>query len=322
MYTLSGTIVVFDPYPTFSGTVATPVHYAWTDSSNQDASAKITPTIGANVAPSAAVELEPPSAIDDAQTTPWDTNQTYMPLNNDSASPGASINSATLRLCAPSVSAPFTQLNCTATSVTVPGEGVYTLVGKTVLFDPEATFSGTVKTPVHYVFLDSKSQFATAKITPTIGERKGLVAIDDEQTTPWDTNQTYVPLANDSASAGASIVKSTLRLCAPSVSAPFTQLNCTATSVTVPGEGVYTLVGKTVLFDPEPTFTGTVLTPIRYVYVDSAGFLATAKITPTIGDKARGQLPQTGSNTWPLIAIMLGLLVISFASLQQMRNRD
>jgi LPXTG-motif cell wall-anchored protein len=163
---------------------------------------------------------------------------------------------------------------------------------------------------------------ATAKITPTIGERNGLVALDDEQTTPWDTNQTYLPLTNDSASRGASIVNSTLKLCATSVSAPYTQKNCTATSITVPGEGVYTLSGNTVLFDPEPTFTGTVLTPIQYVYVDSAGFLATAKITPTIGDKVSGQLPQTGSNTWLLVAVMLGLLIAAFVSLRLMRIRD
>jgi LPXTG-motif cell wall-anchored protein len=321
VYTLSGTTVLFDPESTFSGTVATPVYYAWKDSSNQNASAKITPTIGAYFTP-AADEPVPPSAVDDSQSTPWDTNQTYTPLYNDSASPGATINSATLRLCATSVSAPYTQLNCTVTSVTVPGEGVYTLTGNTVLFDPYPTFSGTVKTPVHYVFLDSTSQLATAKITPTIGDRNGLVALDDEQTTPWDTNQTYFPLTNDSASRGATIVKSTLKLCATSVSAPYTQKNCTATSITVPGEGVYTLSGNTVLFDPEPTFTGTVKTPIQYVYVDSTGSLATAKITPTIGDRVKGQLPQTGSNTMLLFVMMVGLLLAVFVSLHQMRIRD
>jgi CshA-type fibril repeat protein len=224
-----------------------------------------------------------------------------------------------MKLCATSVSAPFTQQNCTATSVTVPGEGVYTLTGNKVLFDPYPTFSGTVKTPIQYVYLDSAALLATAKITPTIGERNGLVAIDDEQTTPWDTNQTYYPLTNDSASRGATIVKSTLKLCATSVSAPYTQQNCTATSVAVPGEGVYTLSGNTVLFDPEPTFTGTVLRPIQYVYVDTAGFLATAKITPTIGDQVKGQLPETGSSIWLPFALMFSLLVAAFVSLRLMR---
>jgi CshA-type fibril repeat protein len=229
---------------------------------------------------------------------------------------------STLKLCATSVSAPFTKKKCTATSITVRGEGVYKLANGKVLFDPEPTFTGTVLTPIQYVYSDSAGLLATAKITPTIGERNGLIAVNDAQTTPWDTNQTYSPLTNDAASTSATITESSLKLCELAASRPYTTTNCSATSVTVAGEGVYTLSGATVLFDPEPTFTGRVRTPIQYVYVDSLGLLATAKITPTIGDRVRERLPETGSDAWLLFAMMLSLLIAAFISLRQLRIRN
>ena len=304
VYTLSGSTVLFDPEPTFSGTVSTPVRYVYGDSAGQSASAKITPTIGEPVG------IE---AVNDAQTTPWDTNQTYRPLVNDSASGGASIVASTLRLCPTSVSAPFTRAKCTATSVTVPGEGVYTLSGSTVLFDPEPTFSGTVSTPVRYVYGDSAGQSASAKITPTIGER----AVDDDQYTPWDTNQTYEPLDNDSPNHGATIVKSSLRLCSTSIAEPLSILNCNLMQVVVPGEGVYRVVRFSVVFDPEPTFFGTVKTPVHYVYADTAGESATAMITPTIGNV----LPVTGATPIFRFAISLMLLALSVPALMVRRRR-
>ncbi len=56
--------------------------------------------------------------------------------------------------------------------------------------------------------------------------------------------------------------------------------------------------------------------------MDSAGLLATAKITPTIGDRAREQLPETGSDTWLLFAMMLGLLIAAMISMRQIRIRN
>ena len=313
VYKLANGKVLFDPLPTFTGTVLTPIQYVYMDSAGLLATAKITPTIG---------ERNGLIADDDAQTTPWDTNQTYSPLTNDTASTGATIAESSLKLCALTTSAPYSTSKCSATSVTVAGEGVYTLSGSTVLFDPEPTFTGTVLTPIQYVYLDSAGLFATAKITPTIGERNGLIARNDAQKTPWDTNQTYSPLTNDTASTSATIAESSLKLCELTASPPYSTSNCLATSVTVAGEGVYTLSGTTVLFDPEPTFTGKVRTPIRYVYLDSAGLLATAKITPTIGDRAREQLPETGSDTWLLFAMMLGLLIAAMISMRQIRIRN
>ncbi|NBO53788.1 MAG: hypothetical protein EBU84_04180 [Actinobacteria bacterium] len=258
----------------------------------------------------------PPTAIravNDAQTTPWDTDQTYRPLVNDSASGGALIVASTLRLCPTTVSSPFTRAKCTATSVTVPGEGVYTLSGSTVVFDPEPTFSGTVSTPVRYVYGDSAGESASAKITPTIGER----AVDDDQYSPWDTNQAYLPLDNDSPNRGAAIIESSLRLCSTSIPAPYSISNCNLMRVVVPGEGVYRVVGFSVVFDPEPTFFGTVKTPVHYVYEDTAGESATAMITPTIGDI----LPVTGTSPISRLVMSLILLALSGPALAARRRR-
>jgi CshA-type fibril repeat protein len=54
--------------------------------------------------------------------------------------------------------------------------------------------------------------------------------------------------------------------------------------VTIPGEGTYTVNTTTgvVTFDPEPTFIGTVQTPVRYQVADTAGGVANSTITPTV----------------------------------------
>jgi hypothetical protein len=181
------------------------------------------------------------------------------------------------------------------------------------VFDPEPTFSGTVSTPVRYVYGDSAGESASAKITPTIGER----AVDDDQYSPWDTNQTYQPLDNDSPNRGAAIIESSLRLCSTSIPAPYSISNCNLMRVVVPGEGVYRVVGFSVVFDPEPTFFGTVKTPVHYVYEDTAGESATAMITPTIGDI----LPVTGTSPISRLVMSLILLALSGPALAARRRR-
>ena len=250
--------------------------YVVKDSTGMTASSTLTPTIPG-----------PPVAVNDAQTSAWDTNQTYTPLTNgDAPSAGGTINNSTFKLCPTNVTAPFTTTNCNATTVTVAGEGVYTLTGTTVVFDPEPTFSGTVTTPVRYVFADSTAQVATALITPTVVPLP--VAVNDANQSNWDVNQSYTPLSNDSVDSRTTMVSSSLKLCPTTATSPFTTTNCNATSVTVSGEGVYTLNTATgvVAFDPDPAFFGVAQTPVKYVFTDSLNQVASATITPTIGPKA------------------------------------
>ena len=380
VYSINGSNeVVFTPTNGWSGT-APPVTYQVTDSVNATVSSTYTHTI-----------IPAPTATNDAQSSAWDVNQSYTPLTNDSVDSRTTMVNSSLKLCPTTATSPFTTTNCNATSVTVTGEGVYTLntVTGVVTFNPDATFFGVAQTPIKYVFTDSLSQVASATITPTIGPKAtpdtltsfpgatatfdaitgvgglatgaslntsqtflcganetapactqttvtvsgvgtytlnqstGVVtlvvdsaatagtkaaltyvvkdstgmtasstltptlstpaAVNDAQTSAWDTNQTYTPLTNgDAASSGATITNASMKLCPTNVTAPFTATNCNVTSVTVTGEGVYTLSGTTVVFDPEPTFKGTVNTPVRYIFADSSTQIASALITPTV----------------------------------------
>jgi CshA-type fibril repeat protein len=98
-------------------------------------------------------------------------------------------------------------------------------------------------------------------------------------TTPFDTNQTYWPLANDLAgTSDLPLVGKELKLCAAIQSAS----NCTVTRLTVENQGTYTVnADGSVLFDPLPTFAGTA-TAITYQVPDTIGRVVSATITPTI----------------------------------------
>ena len=250
--------------------------YVVKDSTGLTASSTLTPIVPG-----------PPVAVNDAQTGAWDTIQNYTPLTNgDVPSAGGTITNSTFKLCPMDATAPFTNTNCNLTSVAVTGQGVYTLSGTTVEFNPESTFTGTATTPVRYVFADSTLQFASATITPTVVPLP--VAVNDANQSNWDVNQSYTPLSNDSVDSRTTMVNSSLKLCPTTASTPFTTTNCNATSVTVTGQGVYTLNTTTgvVTFDPDPTFFGEAQTPVRYVFTDALSQVASATITPKVSPKA------------------------------------
>jgi CshA-type fibril repeat protein len=261
--------VTFDPLPTFTGTVATPVTYQAKDSLNRFVDETITPTVGLPPAP---------TASPDATTTAYDTNQTYTPLGNDTA--GAvdfPLLASSVKLCG--LSPAQTPNSCDKTSLTVPGEGTYTVNNDgTVTFDPLPTFTGTVATPVTYQAKDSLNRFVDETITPTILTAP-ITVVDDVKTGPYDVNQTIDVLLNDTPSA--EWVASSVKLCG--ISPAESPNNCTQTSLTVPGEGTYTVNNDgTVTFDPLPTFAGTVATPVTYQVTDVLGRTADADITPTV----------------------------------------
>jgi LPXTG-site transpeptidase (sortase) family protein len=364
--------------------------YIVTDSTGLKASSTLTPTI---VVPP---PTPAPSAVNDAKTSAWDTNQSYTPLDNDSADASTSLNSSSLKLCPVGASPPYNASNCSLTSVTVTGQGVYTLSGSNVIFNPDATFFGVVSTPIRYVVADALGQYASALITPTIGPKAtpdtlslapgtsasfaaitgagglatganlntsgtflcgagevatactatsvtiagvgiytlnqstGVVtlaadpnatagvkaaltyvvtdstglkasatltptiavlppaptAVNDAQSSAWDTNQTYSPMSNDSSDSSTALNNTKFKLCAAGATAPYNATNCSLTTLTIAGQGVYTLSGTTVIFNPDASFFGTVSTPARYVIADGFNQFASALITPTIGPKA------------------------------------
>jgi CshA-type fibril repeat protein len=266
--------VTFNPLPSFTGTVARPITYQVTDILGRTEDATITPTVGPPPVP---------TASPDALTRAYDTNQTYTPLANDTA--GAvdfPLSASSVKLCG--INPAETPNNCTQTSLTVPGEGTYTVNGDgTVTFDPLPTFTGTVATPVKYQAKDSLNRFVNTTITPTVLPPPTPTASPDAITTAYDTNQTYTPLANDTAGAADFPLSATsVKLCG--INPVQTPNSCDKTSLTVPGEGTYTVNNDgTVSFDPLPTFTGTVATPVKYQAKDSLDRFVNTTITPMIG---------------------------------------
>jgi CshA-type fibril repeat protein len=215
-----------------------------------------------------------PEAISDA----YDTNQTYTPISNDT--PGAAsfpLLATTVLLCDTNQTAP----NCTLTSLTVDGQGTYTVNPTTgaVVFDPLPTFTGPA-TPISYQAKDSLNRAVTSAISPTVGLPPVPTATPEAITDAYDTDQVYTPISNDTPGAASfPLLATTVLLCDAGQSAP----NCTLTSLTVDGQGTYTVNTTTgeVTFDPLPGFTGPA-TPISYQASDSLGRTTTSTITPTV----------------------------------------
>jgi uncharacterized repeat protein (TIGR02059 family) len=289
-YTLDATtgIVTFDPLPSFTGQVQTPVKYQVKDSLDRYVNSTITPTVGPPPVPTAS-----PDAITDA----YDLNQTYTPLDNDDA--GTSdfpLDATSVKLCGlanPSASPPVvaeTPNTCSKTSLTVPGEGTYTVNSDgTVTFNPLPSFTGQVETPVTYQANDSLNRSISETITPTVGPPPVPTASPDAITDVYDKNQVYTPVTNDTkGAADFPFVATTVKLCGAddtSTSSVNESVppNCNAESLTVTGEGTYTVnPDGTVTFDPLPTFTGTVVTVVKYQATDILNRTANSTITPTV----------------------------------------
>jgi CshA-type fibril repeat protein len=245
----------------------TAITYRVTDITGQTATSTLTPVV-----PPA------PTASSETSTGNYQATQTIRPLTNDAAGdPSAPLVTTSVLLCG--ISPSETSPNCTQTSLSVAGEGTYTVNNDgSVSFNPESTFTGTA-TAVNYQVSDSLGQVATSTITPTV--RTPPDARADVSSGNYDTNQTINPLTNDVAGSGA-LDTTTVKLCgiSPAQVAP----DCTQTSLTVAGEGTYTVNATTgvVTFDPLPTFTGTA-TPITYQVSDVYGQTDSATITPTVG---------------------------------------
>ena len=259
----------------FTGT-ASPATYQVTDSSGTTSSSTYTPTV-----------VPAPTLSPDVNSGPYDTNQLISPLTNDSAASATTLVPTSIRLCSSGQVSP----NCTATTVTVAGEGTYTLSTTTgvVTFDPLPTFTGTA-TPVSYTVADAFGVMSTSTITPTVVPPPLGSATADTTSGFANIAQSKSVLANDTVPTGLTLTTSSLRLCGTGQVSP----NCTATSVIVPGQGAYTVNTTTgvVTFTPctasgspagyscTGSFLGTA-TPATYQVSDSAGRAISSTYTPT-----------------------------------------
>ncbi|MEM7734300.1 MAG: Ig-like domain-containing protein [Deinococcota bacterium] len=274
--------VTFTPEPGFNG--PSTIDYTLTDDEG-------------NVSNPATITVSPglgPVANDDTAVTPPDVPVTVDILENDS-DPDGVIDPTTVVLLDPVTGNPDPD-----GSVTIPGEGTYTVdpVTGEVTFDPEPGFTGDSSIP--YVVSDDDGNVSNpATLTVTVGTGPiPPIANDDSAETPAGTPITIPLTANDTDSDGT-IDVTTVTLLDPVTGTPVTTL-------TIPGEGTYVVnPDGSVTFDPVGGFSGLV-TPVTYVVEDNDGNLSNpATIIINVLPDARDNITTTPAET-PLSINVLG----------------
>jgi CshA-type fibril repeat protein len=259
--------VTFTPYSTFSGD-ASPVKYAVADSTGQFTGAEIRPTVALPNVPVAASERK---AVIPGGTATFTTITGTGAL----ATSGVGLVAASTCLLTPN-----TTTCAPSNTVSITGEGVYTLNPSTgiVTFvaDPAATQGD--KTSITYQVTDTFGQKVTATLTPVIPAPPA--AVNDLSNGAYNTAQVISILTNDTVTSPATLVASTVKLCATTSTA---NASCNLDTLPVAGQGVYTVnPNGTVTFTPYSTFSGSA-SPVKYVVADSTGQLTGAQIFPTVG---------------------------------------
>ena len=166
-------------------------------------------------------------------------------------------------------------------SVTVPGEGTYTINPDTgaVTFKPEPNFTGKA-TGVEVQRKDTNGTPATAKYTPTVKPvtptAKGVTTTDAQGST-----QTGKPLFTPGKTTVNGVEK-TVELSDKPAKLVDPKTGDPVDSVTVDGEGTYTVAEDgTVTFTPEKSFTGQA-TGVTVKREDKNGTPVTAQYTPVV----------------------------------------
>lgn len=257
--------VTFTPAPGYTGTTA-PVEYRITDAAGGTDTADLVVTVRPG-----------PTASPDVDTTPQNVDVTLDPLPNDSPGPQAdgSVGSwDETSVVFPAGPNPGT-VSDGGRTLTVPGEGVYTIHPATgeITFDPEPQFTGPA-TPVTYVVTDSHGNDATSTVTITVAPI-APVANDDDASTPYDTPVTLPAVADDVAGdLSAPLVPGATVLTSPAAT--------NGGKALVTPEGTWQVEGDgSIIFTPAPGYTGA--TPaVEYEITDENGTTDTALLTVTV----------------------------------------
>ena len=166
------------------------------------------------------------------------------------------------------------------TSVEVPGEGTYTINPETgeVTFKPEPNFTGKAQ-GVEVQRKDTNGTPATAKYTPTV---KPVTPTSDDVISEdvQGAKQTGTPVFTPGKTTvnGTDV---TVELSDEPAKLVNPKTGESVDSVTVPGEGTYTIENGVVTFTPEPQFTGKA-SGVTVKRTDKNGTEVTAKYTPTV----------------------------------------
>lgn len=254
--------VTFDPLPTFFGD-ATHVRYVVADSFGQVSAGLIDLVVN---------EPAASAAVADVSAGVGGAVQSVDPLANDIVAPGVTLDATTVRVCSPAATPP-----CTQTTLTVSGEGTYSVDSSTgvVSFTPVSGFTGAA-TPLVYSATDHLGRQITSTITPTVVGAPS--AVGDSSAGDHDTNQIVDVLVNDLVDPAIDLDPTTVRLCVAGTVAA----SCVDTSLTIPGEGVYTAnADGTVTFDPVPEFSGAA-TSIAYVVADDLAQVTMSSLSVSV----------------------------------------
>jgi CshA-type fibril repeat protein len=275
--------MLFTPEPNFTG-VGPAVDYTVTDSMGGTAYSTYTPTV-----------IPPPTVVPDTSTGPWNTIQTRNVITNnvstgDSAATGTILTNGSIRLCAPTDTAPDCTIDDSG-SVVIANQGTYTLDPTTgiVTFEPLPSFTGQA-TPVTYSVTDALGQKSSTTYTPTVtvppaptatpdtvellpGQSKVFSSIFDAQTGDND------PALATKGAGAPDLTTSTVCIIDPATN------GCdTDGIVTIPGEGTYTLEATTgiVTYAALSSATPGAKTPVTYKITDGLNRSVTSTLTPTV----------------------------------------
>jgi len=249
--------VTFDPVASFTGTSTNPVTYSVTDSLNQKSASTITPAVSPPGAPTAS----PKTKI----VSPNQTANFATITGQSGIATGTQLSPARTYLC--SLSPAQSPPNCNATSVaTTDGTWVLNQITGVVTYEPAAGVSAGTKVAITYQVTDPAGQSASALLTPVIPPAP--IAKPDTSSGQQGIVQIISLTGNDqTGSTSSPLDVSTVKFCTGNQVAP----NCAATSLTITGQGTYTIDSfGIVAFTPVPGFTGTA-TPINYQVSDSVG---------------------------------------------------
>jgi CshA-type fibril repeat protein len=286
-------IVTFTASPSAAAGVRPAVTYRVTDTFGQTAQSTLTPTI-----------YQRPTATAKNGLDLVDQLQSFDIIAGATKDPATTLTASNAALCAGNETAP----NCSVSSVTITGKGVFTLdpASGVVTFTPDQGFVGAVPA-ITYVLTDGLGQQVSQTITVTVVGLPTPTANDDTATGDVGSPLSFTPATNDNPGvAGISSVQNlqlnvvTIRLCdvAPNAQNP---PNCTASTVTT-ADGTYVLDTTTgsVTFTGANGFVGPATTPVRYQISNSytvngtAGSATTsALLTPTLTDPAASPTPPT-----------------------------
>ena len=287
-YTIDPTtgVVTFVPVPTFTGE-GTGVTVQATDSNGEIATAAYKPTVTPITITGESVTSKNIQGEQQSETPLFSSSYKSAPVSN-------------YKLVDPTTGNPTTE-----TSVTVENVGTYTIDSTTgkVTFQPVATYTGTpapVTVQASATITNEKGESTeitgTAAYTPTVvpvvptakesatagkqGQAQTSQIVFDTPDTDATTlnfakGETSEVLGEDGQPKSVALDKSTLTLLDANGNA--------VTTVTVDGEGTYTLDKTTnvITFQPTEEFTGKA-TPVRVQIADINGTTVTTTYTPTV----------------------------------------